>query len=447
MNSRPQAETAPKESHETTWRFGKARLWEGIRRRLAARRFWRDTGLLMLANVIVVVLGLLRVPIVTRVLTKDEVGMLGVVASVLPFLQLLSFSGLDSATYHYVAKGHPAALRTNITTRLRWSVLSTLGFLLGGAYWLMSGNSILAGLFTIVALTYPVTAGLTAVAGFLGAREDFVRLFWYRIGEALTRYGGFTILLLFPSLTSRVLGFSLAGNVTLAVLQVGVASWLLLWLRKRKTPLMPPEEEQEMLRYGKHLTVMSGISTARTQVDAFIVGWFLPLGVMADYSIAQLVHTQFKHLWTIYYSVRYPSFVRLTVVQRRRRMVLEAIIVWVGFILLVLIAAVGLWILVPIVLPQEYRSSLPFIGWFLAAFAGGVPGYFAEMYFRTQQDERNQYLLLGASAVGGTILPMLFTVLWQPYGVVAGRLVANVVFSVLGIVLFLGRKNDGLSTC
>ncbi|RLC60623.1 MAG: hypothetical protein DRI80_10645, partial [Chloroflexota bacterium] len=135
--------------------------WEilrvGLMRRLRNRRFWRDTGLLMLANVIVMVLGLVRVPVLTHILSKDEVGMIGVVASILPFLQLLSLSGLDGATYHYVAKGYPTALRVNITTRLRWSILSTLGLLLGGVYWLWAGNPILAGLFTIAALTYPVT--------------------------------------------------------------------------------------------------------------------------------------------------------------------------------------------------------------------------------------------------------------------------------------------------
>jgi O-antigen/teichoic acid export membrane protein len=418
-------------------------LWQGVRQHLISRRFWKNSGLLMLANVVVMILGLARVPIVTRVLTKDEVGMLGVVASALPFLQLLSLPGLDGAAYHYVAKGHPKALLTNISTRLRWSILSTLGFLFGGIYWLLRGNSTLAGLFTIAALTYPMTTGLTAVAGFLSAREDFGRLFWYRIAEALTRYGGFTILLLLPSLSGRVLWFSLGGNVALAVLQIYVASWLVLRVRNSKGLFMPPEEEREALRYGRHLTVMSGISTARTQMDTLIVGWFLPLGVVADYSIAQLVHGQLKRLWAIYYYVRYPSFVRLAPYQRRRRMVFEAIAVWIGFIVLGVIAALGLWTFIPIILPPEYNSSLPFIGWFLIAFAAGVPGYFVDMYFRTQQDERNQYRLLGATAVSGIVLPVLCVLLWQARAIVWGRVAASVVFSVLGIILFaLDREGE-----
>lgn len=400
----------------------------------------------MLANIIVMALGLVRVPVLTRILSKDEVGMIGVVASILPFLQLLSLSGLDGATYHYVAKGYPGALRVNIATRLRWSILSTLGFLMGGAYWLWADNPILAGLFTIAALTYPVTTGLTTVAGMLGAREDFGHLFWYRIGEGLTRYVGFGVLLLLPVLSTQVLWFSLANNVALAALQVGVAAWLINQLRREEASPMPLEEQQEMVRYGKHLTALNSISTAQTRVDGLLIGWFLPLNVMADYSIAQLVYTQFKRLWAIYYAVRYPPLVRLPLARRRRRMVLETGVIWAGFVLLGLAAGVALWILVPVILPREYVSSLPFISWLLAAFVVGIPGFFAETYFRTRQDERSQYLLRGAAAVSGVVLPSLFIIFWQAYGVVVGRFVASLVLSVLGVLLFLKdqeKRNAG----
>lgn len=412
-------------------------LWRSVRQRMVSRRFWRDSGLLLSANVIVAVLGLIRVPVITRILTKDEVGMLGVVISVLPFLQLLSLSGLDLATYHYVAKGDPGAFRVNVATRLRWSILSTLGFLVGGIYWLGAGNPTLAGLFVIAGLTYPVTTGLTAVAGVLSAKEDFVRLFWYRISEALTRYAGILVLLVLPLLATQVLWFFLANQVALAALQVGVAIWLLDQLRRAKSPPMSSEERREMVRYGKHMTGLNAISTAQTRVDSLLVALFLPLGVMADYSIAQIVYTQFKNLWTVYYTVRYPPLVRLPLARRRRRMVMETGVVWAGSALVGLVAGAALWVLVPIILPQEYTSSLPFISWLLAAFVVSIPGFFAETYFRTQQDERSQYLLRGAAAVSGVVLPALFFLLWQAYGIVLGRFLSGLVLSIVGALLFI----------
>ncbi|MBN1977603.1 MAG: oligosaccharide flippase family protein [Anaerolineae bacterium] len=445
MNDARLDNDSPEQSHPMTWSFSWALLWESVRRRLLNRRFWRDTGLLMLANVIVMVLGLIRVPVVTRILSKDEVGMMGVVASILPFLQLLSLSGLDGATYHYVAKGYPAALQVNVSTRLRWSMLSTIGFLIGGVYWLLAGKLILAGLFTIAALTYPVTTGLTTVAGVLSAQERFVHLFWYRIGEALTRYVGFGLLLLLPVSSIRVLWFSLGDSVALAALQVGVAIWLINRLHQTKSSPMPPPEQREMIRYGKHLTALNSISTIQTKADGFLVGWFLPFGVMADYTIADLVYTQFKNLWAIYYAVRYPPLVRLPLARRRRRMILEMAVIWLAFILLGLAAGTGLWVLVPAILPSEYRSSLPFIGWLLAAFAVSIPGFFVETYFRTRQDERSQYALRGVAAICGVLFPLIFMLFWQGYGVVVGRFVAGSVLSIAGAYLFVQdvlRKPD-----
>jgi O-antigen/teichoic acid export membrane protein len=168
---------------------------------------------------------------------------------------------------------------------------------------------------------------------------------------------------------------------------------------------------------------------------------------MADYSIAQIVYTQFKNLWTVYYTVRYPPLVRLPMARRRRRMVMETGVVWAGSALVGLVAGAALWVLVPIILPQEYASSLPFISWLLAAFVVSIPGFFAETYFRTQQDERSQYLLRGVAAVSGVVLPSLLIVFWQAYGVVVGRFIASLVLSAVGGYLFWkdGEKNNGSS--
>jgi len=100
-------------------------------------------GLLLLANAIVVLLGLIRTPLVTWVLPKDEVGMIGVVAAWFPFVQLLSLTGLDTAAYHYASKGRSDAFRVNLQYRLRWSLLSALAFLLGAVYWHTRGDLLL----------------------------------------------------------------------------------------------------------------------------------------------------------------------------------------------------------------------------------------------------------------------------------------------------------------
>lgn len=418
-------------------------LRQAVAQRLRNRRFWRDSSLLMLANAIVTALGLARTPAMTWLLPKEEVGMLAVAASWLPFLQILSLSGLDSAAYHYVAKGQPWAFAVNLAYRLRWSLLSAAGFLAGAAYWMWLAadpSPALAGLFVIAGLTYPVTIGLSACSGMLGAQERFGSLFWYRIWESLTDFSGFIPLLLSTWWLSQAATFYGANQLATAVMQVGYSLWLLRLLRRSQAvqpqaAAMPPAEEREMLRYGKHLTVMNAIGVLQTRTDALLVATFLPLATAADYSIALLAGEQFKRLWIIYLSVRYPPLVRLPAAQRVRRLVAEGTLVWAGFGLTGGLLAILLQWLIPILLPPSYRSSLFFIHWLIAGFVVSIPGLVAETYFRTEQDEKQQYRMRIAAAVAGVALPAAFIGVWGASGVVVARFLAGLTLSVFGVWL------------
>lgn len=412
------------------------------------RQFWRSTGLLVLANALVVGLGLVRTPLMTWIIPKTEIGMLGVVASWFPLIQLLSMSGADSAMYHYVSKGQPAAFIVNLYYRLRWSLLSAAALLAGAAFWAWRGDPGLACLFLIAGISFPITTGMTASAGMLSAQERFKGLFWYRLGESLTDFAGFIPLALSAWWISRVITFYSANQLATALMQVGVSFWLAHQLRRQGVQPIAQSERKEMLRYGRHLTAISSIAVLQTRTDALLVGAFLPLQTMADYSIALLLYEQLKRLWVIYQSARYPPLVKMASLERRKQMVVEGAVVALGFCLVGLsVYLLSNW-LVPLVLPHEYASSLPLIAWLIAAFVLNTPGFMVETYFRSEQDERRQYLLRLISAVIGVGLPALLLPLWGVTGVVIGRALASLGFSLCGGILMLVKlpqKNPGVS--
>ena len=193
----------------------KSQLWQTVEPKLRNRRFWHAAGLLLLANLIVAILGLIRTPLLTWVLPKNEVGMLAVVAAWMPFLQLASLTGLDGASYHYVSKGQTWAYIVNLKHRLPWSLISSAGFLIGAVYWYYQSETITAFLFILAGATIPFTTGLTASAGTLGALEEFKKLFWYRIFEGLTRFAGFIPVLISTLISGKVVlyyGFNRADE-------------------------------------------------------------------------------------------------------------------------------------------------------------------------------------------------------------------------------------------
>ena len=406
---------------------------------LSDRSFWRSGGLLLLASIIGGVLAFIRVPLMTWLLPKSEVGMIGVVAAWLPFLQLLSLSGLDSATYHYVAKGKLWAFTVGVVRRLRWSLLSVMGFLAGAVYWWWRDDMLLAQIFVVAALTFPVVAGLTVCGGILGARQDFRNLFLYRLGESLCTFAGFVPLGLSIVWLSRVSTYYFANQVALGLMHVAVCLYLMRQFGWKNRAPAEPDVIRGLVRYGKHVTVLNGISVMQSQADALIVGTLMPVEVMADYSIALTVQYQIKRLWGIYVSVRYPPLVRMPVVQRRRQILREGALVWLCLVLVGLAFCLAAPWLFSVFLPPSYLSSLKYVNWLAAATLIGMPGGIAEVYFRSEQSERRQFALRVTGAAS-LVLSLVLLGRWGVPGVIAGRFVANLVFSVVGVWLFVRDK-------
>jgi O-antigen/teichoic acid export membrane protein len=412
-------------------------LRTSIWRRLHNRHFWQAGSLLMLANIIVVSLGLVRTPAMTWVIPKEQIGMMGILAAWLPFVQLLSLPGLDSASYHFVAKGQLWAFVVNVGHRLRWSLLSVAALLGGAGYWSYTGEMGVAWLFVVTAVSYPLTIGLTAAGGMLAAQENFKGLFWYRIWESLTDFIGFIPILLSLWWINQIVTFYAANQLATAVMMVAYVLWLIHTIKKRGERPLPADKQKEVVRYGQHLTVISGIGVIQSRIDAVLVAFLFPLETIADYAIALLVYEQLKRLWNIYLAIRYPVLVRLPLARRYRRLIWEGLATSLLFAVTGLALAVAIGFLLPIVLPPAYASSLPYINRLIATIVAMIPGGFAEMYFRLERDEKGQYTLRTLSAIMGILMPVSLLLLLDTgaIAVVTGRFCATVGFSIAGIWL------------
>ena len=422
----------------------KSQLWLKVEPKLRNRKFWQAAGLLLLANLIVAILGLIRTPLITWVLPKEEVGMLAVVATWMPFLQLASLTGLDGASYHYVANRQPWAYIINLKHRLRWSLIASAGFLLGAIYWFSHSETIIAILFILAGLTLPFTTGLSASAGTLGALEEFKKLFWYRILESLTRFAGFVPLLALTVISGKVVLFYGTNQLALGIMLVVVAILLSKKLSKSGDQPVSMSKKNELLLYGKHLTVINGVSVLQNRTDALLVGLLLPLNTMADYSIGLLAYGQIKRLWGIFSMTRYPSLVRMPLEKRQKRFIIEGTVIFFGFAFIGVLASAAAHLFVPIFLPAVYLSSLIYIDLLIASFVVAVPGFLIELYFRSLQDERRQYILRIFAAIIGVILPSIFILLWGGIGAAVGRFISSLGFSLIGFFI-LGQKSSPIN--
>jgi O-antigen/teichoic acid export membrane protein len=377
----------------------------------------------------------------TWIIPKDQIGMIGVIAAWLPFLLLSSMSGIDSSAYHYLTKGHQHAFIQGVIFRLRWSITGTIIFLAGAIYWFLTEQAQLGWMFGIAAVTFPFTYAMTAVPGFFGARGWFNSLFWYRIGESITDFFGFIpILLSFIWLSEGITFFS-TNQLASLVLQAGTTVYVIGKIRKETSMDLPDPSRKKMIEYGRHLTAINGISVLQSRMDAWLVAMSQPLTTTADYSIALIIQEQLRKLWGIFTTLRYPVLVKLDSSERKKRLIIEGVVVWSGLSLACLVIILLSYWLIPLLLPETYQSSLAYIPVLLFAVIAGVPGGLIEMLFKMNEDAKNQYAMRIVGAVFGVFFPAILLSTYGAMGAAFGRMIANILFSMAGIILFFISKD------
>jgi O-antigen/teichoic acid export membrane protein len=420
----------------SAWRKIWTQIWGVLVSVKADQQFLKESSLLLLSYGIITVLGLVRTPIIVWVIPKEQVGMLGVVASWMPFLQLASLTGLDTASYHYTSKGQPWSFAINLQHRLRWSLLSTAGFFIVAIFYFVQKENSLGWLFIIAGVSYPFTVGLSAAGGMLGAQERYKALFWYRIWESLTDFTGFIPLLFSAIWVSQIVTFYGANQFATLIMMVGYSAWLFIPLYREKQNRLSQQDQRDLLSYGKHQTVINGLIVLNNRIDALLVGIFLPFATMADYSIALLIFEQLKRLWNIYITVRYPKLVKMRSHQIKRQFVLEGKLVFLSYVAGSVFIVAACYFLIPLILPPSYANSLGVIVLLIIAFLVNIPAWMVDTFFRTQQDHKHQYAMRLTGVVVGSVSSLILLPVWGAYGVAGGRILAGVAQSIFGSLVF-----------
>ncbi|MGL4648703.1 MAG: lipopolysaccharide biosynthesis protein, partial [Caldilineaceae bacterium] len=403
--------------------------------RLQNSRLLRNASLLMLANVIVTLLALVRTPALTWMLPKEDVGRINVIGAWAAFIILLSLPGLDAASYHYIAKGKAWALRVVLRARAPFTLFSSLGFLVGAAYWVWRGEGVLAAYFVFMALLSPFMFTLMPAGGTLAGQERFLALFWYRIAESLTDFAGFVPLLLGVWWISEGFTFYALNQIATTVMLVLVVRWVLRRMGAAGSATPAAAEARDLVVYGRHLSVLTAISVTQAQADSLLVGTFLPLTVAADFGIAIIVSGQMRVLWNIFLGVRYPVFVRMEAARRRHRMRWEGALATAGFAFASLLGWLAAALAITWLLPASYQAAIPYIPWLLASFVITVPGAMIETYFRTEQDERRQYFLRVSTLAPSVIIPLLMLQAWGVQGILWARVLVSIIFTLTAVAV------------
>ena len=215
-----------------------------------------------------------------NLLPKETYGTYQYVISVLGLLGILGLPGIKTAISYASSRGNDGSFFDAVHARIRWSFLSSLGALAIAAYYVLQDNLTLGGAFFILAAFLPWWDVYGSYVPYLQGKRRFGAMTVFELGAQVANAAALLLVMVFT-------------DNLLVLLGAYFLSWTVAryCLYRRALALVPPNDAREpgLLSYGKHLSLMSVISTAASNADKLLLWHFLGPVQVAVYTFALTV--------------------------------------------------------------------------------------------------------------------------------------------------------------
>lgn len=340
---------------------------------------------------------------------------------------IASLPGMNTAIARTVARGNESVIHAATRSRILHACAGSVVALAGSAYYLFNGNVVLSLALLIIASTLPFFDTFTAyLSYFVGKRRFDLKTKFY----VVTQVTSVLILIGTFLFTNSLIVILLAYFVPLALMRV------VQYVRVTRTiPRTPTNENTEVVRYGKHLTVMQILGMVAGEIDKVLIWKFLGPAQVAVYTFALAIPEQFKGPLKGIGELAFPKFAAQTPEQIRgnlpalwRKLTLYGLGL-LGISLIYIAAAPYIFALV---FPQ-YSASVPYSQLFALAMITNVASIPIAI-LSAQQKTSLQYVL---SNIQPVIAIGLFALLIPLYGIM-GAIVASLISKFITAALYLG---------
>jgi len=366
-----------------------------------------------------------------NLLSKETYGIYNFVLSISGILAIPALSGLATAMTQAVAKGYEGSLISAVKTKIRWGLLAGLSSLIVATYYYVSGNSILAIAFLIVAVFLPFLDAFGLYESLLHGRKLFGVVSLYFI--------------LIQIITAAVLigTIFITKNIFLILLAY-FASWTFskLVIFQLVLKKFPPNKKPDpkAITYGKHLSVVNVIGTIASYLDKLLVFHYLGAANLAVYSLAIGPPEQIKNLLSSLDFLTLPKFAERTVAEIKKAMARK-------FFQLFLFACViiGAYILIA---PYFYKIFFPkyldsvFYSRIFALSMFNLVLFPTGIFLQAKRKIKEQYWANLLTSVFQIVMMTVF-IIWQGLlGLIVARILTRFFGSAINLVFYRRASAD-----
>ncbi|XOB41359.1 MAG: oligosaccharide flippase family protein [Candidatus Nealsonbacteria bacterium] len=349
------------------------------------------------------------------------------ILSLIGMLSIFTLSGMGAAIIQAVARGFEGSFYSVFREKLRFGVLASIVAIGLAVYYFLQGNYFLPIPLLISAIFSPLMLASQIYASFLVGKKLFNIQAKYSVFSRIVSTGAIIITLFITKNLFWLITVYLVSHTLLNY------SFYIIIESKFKPN---KKEDSQTLSYGKHLSLMSIISTIANYLDRILLFTLVGSTQLAVYSFAILIPNQIKGLMkqnvgTLAFpklSIKPLKEIKLNIMQK----------FWKLFFLTGIVAIIYVIIapfLYKIFFPQ-YLDSISYSQLFTLSFVT-VPITLLSTIFQAQMMKKELYLIRIVPIVR-IILLLFLTPIYGILGVIMGQIGAT--FFYLALILFLFRK-------
>ena len=387
---------------------------------LAKGGFW-----LILLQAVSTITGFALVIAFANLLPPETYGTYQFVLAAAALLSISTLAGLNTAAVRSVARGIEGTIIPGLKTKLRWGSLGSVASIALSIYYWSQGNIVLATSFLVVTVFLPLFYSLGISGALLSGKQLFkINAQYNIIGQLLSAVIVFIALYFTDNITIILLTYFASWTIIRTVL-------FKLTIRKYKTN---DNEDVEMERYGKHLSIMGAMGNMGDYADKLLIFHYLGAVEVAVYSLAIAPVMQLKGLIKHLNTLALPKLSLRNIDEIRGKIIRKSLRVF--FISLPLI---GFYILAaPYVYKiffPAYLESISYSRVFALVLAFTALGIMPTTALESQLEVKKKYILTSSSKILKILLMVILVIPYGIWGIIVAIIVTNIVTSLLSLWL------------